>query len=67
MRNAKDYSIDQITVYVTDCPGLERMFFHSEEQCLAAIESECVDANLMASELQGDLSYAEDLIARGTK
>ena len=46
IRDQKDYCIEPVTVYVTDCPGLERMFFHSEEQCFAAIERECVDSNI---------------------
>jgi hypothetical protein len=64
IREPKDYSIEPVTVYVTDCPGLERMFFHSEEHCFAAIERECIDANIAAAELCGDLSYSEEQIEK---
>ena len=67
MRDPRDYSIEPVTVYVTDCPEIEWRTFITAEDCFRAIEDACRESNIMAAELQGELSYSEELIAREMK
>ena len=68
MRDPRDYTVElEDGMYVTDCPEIEWRTFITAEDCFRAIEEACLDANIMAAELQGDLSYAEERIAMGTK